>query len=43
MNALSPFPSVNEDPEMQALRAALGAVAVAPAVAYSLSRVGGTR
>jgi len=31
---------VHEDPAMEALREALGTVAVAPAVAYSLSRAG---
>jgi hypothetical protein len=43
MNALSPIQTIDhEDLEMQALREALGAVAIAPALAYSLSRAHGT-
>ena len=41
MNALSPITATNrEDPAMQSLRDALGAIAIAPALALSLSRSG---
>jgi hypothetical protein len=44
MNAISPRSTIqHEDPSMQALREALGAVAIAPALAFSLSRADGTR
>ena len=35
--------AVHEDPAMQSLRDALGAVAIAPALAYSLNRSDGKR
>ncbi len=44
MNAISPKTRIqHEDPAMQSLREALGAVAIAPALAYCLSRAEGTR
>ena len=44
MNAISPKTRIHyEDPAMQTLREALGAIAMAPALAYSLSRADGTR
>ncbi len=44
MNAISPRTRIqHEDPAIQTLREALGAVAIAPALAYSLSRADGTR
>jgi hypothetical protein len=44
MNAISPKTRIHhEDPAMQTLREALGAVAIAPALAYCLSRTDGAR
>jgi hypothetical protein len=44
MNALSPVAFTrSEDPEMRQLRDALGAVAIAPALGYSLTRAKGSR
>jgi len=44
MNALSPLARIRvEDPELQKLRDALGAVAIAPALAYAVTRAEGSR
>jgi hypothetical protein len=43
MNAPYRINRTHEDPEMETLREALGAVAIAPALAYSLTRAKGSR